>query len=77
MDRQKFNTLVTSVMVYKDTRRDKREKTNYVWILKRIRRQCHVCRRKYSQDQGIIHQKHQDKWLKWCNNCKIDITDKM
>ena len=77
MDRNKFYTLIDQVMVYKDTRRDKREKSNYVWILKRVSRQCSICRRKYSQDQGILHQKRGGKWQKWCNNCKIDVTNKM
>lgn len=77
MDRTKFYTLIDTVMIYEDIRRDKREKRNFVWRLKRIQRQCEFCRRKYSLDQGIIHQKRDGKWLKWCNNCKIDITNKM
>lgn len=76
MDQKKFYTLIDPIMVHEDIRRDKREKRNFVWRLRRISRQCHVCRRKFSQDQGIIHQKRNGKWQKWCNNCKIDVTNK-
>lgn len=74
MEKQRFHALISQHMEYKDTRRDKREQRNFNWVLNPQPRQCDYCRRKIRTDHGIIHKKKDEKWIKFCNNCRLDIT---